>query len=257
MPTHVYRGFSPSILFFILISFCAGRGATAAPPFHGTLFTPVEKNNAIGPPNADAAAYYPYQPRELRELTDVASAVRETLATHLSERLGTAFYARLKFAGGEAVNLDELHRMLPASRKFSREVPTYLLWFEFEMPEVGIRVYTASIALRRDGSVIREIDLPPFAREPGKLRFAPLAEVSARLAAEGAIDEKTTTVNIAYDPKSAQMIWHYEQALPGESTVVNVRKHRRKREHRGGDATIHQSRRFLDDPCSVWSARIP
>ena len=44
-----------------------------------------------------------------------------------------------------------------------------LLWFEFEMPEVGIRVYTASIALRRDGSVLREIELPPFAPRAGEI----------------------------------------------------------------------------------------
>ena len=137
--------------------------------------------------------------------------------------MGEAFYARLKFAGGEAVNLDELHRVLPASRKFLREVPTYLLWFEFEMPEVGVRVYTASVALRRDGSVIREIDLPPFATEPGKLRFVPVAEAAAGLAAKGVIDEKTSTVNIAYDEKRALIVWHFEQVLPGKGPALNVR----------------------------------
>ncbi len=202
---------------------CFRPMARATPPFHGSLFTPVTKETAIGPPTPDGAAYYPYEPRELHALTDVASDVRAALAAHLSARLGKAFCDRLKFAGGEAVNLDELHRVLPVSKSFAREVPTYLLWFEFEMPEVGIRVYTASIALRRDGSVIREIDLPPFASEPGKLQFAPLAEVSAKLISRGAIDARTTTVNIAYDDRRAQIIWHYEQALPGEGPVVNVR----------------------------------
>ena len=222
MPTPVYRLLRPTILIFILVCVWAGPEAMAA-PFHGTLFTPVSENSAIGPPSTDPVAYYPYQPRELRAWTDVTSDVRERLAAHLSERLGKPFYERLKFVGGEAVNLDELHRVLPASRKFPREVPTYLLWFEFEMPEVGIRVYTASIALRHDGSVIREIDLPPFASEPGKLRFVPLTEVTARLIAKGSINGKTTTVNIGYDLKKAQIVWHYEQALPGSSAVVNVR----------------------------------
>ena len=207
----------------VLWCVCFPWMAFAAPPFHGSLFTPVSKETAIGPPTPESAAYYPYEPRELHALTDVASDVRATLAAHLSARLGGAFYERLKFAGGEAVNLDELHRVLPASRTFAREVPTYLLWFEFEMPEVGIRVYTASIALRRDGSVIREIDLPPFANEPGKLQFAPLAKVSGKLIAEGMIDAKTTTVSIVYDDRHAQIVWHYEQALLGTSAAVNVR----------------------------------
>ena len=183
----------------------------------------MSEKTAIGPPYTAPVAYYPYEPRELKAWEDVTSDVRESVAAHLSERLGKDFYARLKFAGGEAVNLDELHRALPASRKFRREVPTYLLWFEFEMPEVGIRVYTASIELRRDGSVMREIDLPPFAAEPGKLKFAPLAEVSAGLVSKGAIDAKTATANIAYDDKRALVLWHFEQALPGRSAVVSVK----------------------------------
>ncbi len=197
--------------------------ASAAPPFHGSLFTPVGDQTAIGPPSKEPTAYYPYEPRELKAWTDVSSEARETVAAHLKARLGEEFYDRLKFAGGEAVNLAELHRVLPASRKFRPEVPTYLLWFEFEMPEVGIRVYTASIAARRDGSVVREIDLPPFAAEPGKLKIAPLAGVTAGLISRGMIDARATTVNIAYDEKHARIVWHFEQALPGDGPVVQVR----------------------------------
>ena len=211
------------LLIFALLSAWPWSEARAAPPFHGSLFTPVSKETAIGPPASDPVAYYPYEPRELGALSDVASEVREKVAAHLIDRLGKAFYDRLKFAGGEAVNLDELHRVLPASRKFRREVPTYLLWFEFEMPEVGIRVFTASIALRRDGSVIREIDLPPFATEPGKLKLTPLSEVIEGLTAKGKINPKTATVNIAYDDKPAQILWHFEQVLPGSGQVVSVR----------------------------------
>ena len=200
-----------------------GSETLAAPPFHGSLFTPVSQKTAIGPPYNAPVAYYPYEPRQLKAWADVASNVRESVAAHLTARLGKDFYARLKFAGGEAVNLDELHRVLPASRKFGREVPTYLLWFEFQMPEVGIRVYTASIELRRDGSVMREIDLPPFAAEPQKLKFTPLAGVSAGLISKGAVDPKTATANIAYDEKHALILWHFEQALPGRSAVVSVK----------------------------------
>ncbi len=227
MPTHVSRccsrGCSFAILLLVLLSPWVLSEASAAPPFHGSLFTPVSSQTAIGPPCTDPVAYYPYEPRELKAWTDVTSEVREAVAAHLKKRLGDNFYDRLKFVGGEAVNLDELHRALPASQKFRQEVPTYLLWFEFEMPEVGIRVYTASMALRRDGSVLREIDLPPFATEPEKLKIAPLAGVAAELVSRGVIDAKATTVSIAYHEKDAQIVWHFEQALSGRGPVVNVR----------------------------------
>ncbi len=227
MLTHVsrrcVRGFAPAVLVLTWLVPWMLSEASAAPPFHGSLFTPVGNQTAIGPPCTDPVAYYPYEPRELQAWKDVASEVRETVATHLKARLGAEFYERLKFVGGEAVNVTELHRVLPASRKFRQEVPTYLLWFEFEMPAVGIRVYTASMAVRRDGSVIREIDLPPFALEPGKLQFTPLAGVTAGLIAEGAIDPKASTVSLAYDEKHAQVLWHYEQVLSGTGPVVKVR----------------------------------
>ncbi len=216
---------APARAALVLGLLCAWPGAEgwAAPPFHGSLFTPVSQNSAIGPPHTAPVAYYPYEPRELKAWRDVASGVRQSVAAHLTERLGKDFYARMKFAGGEAVNLDELHRALPASKRFRREVPTYLLWFEFGQPDDGIRVYTASIELRRDGSVIREIDLPPFAAEPDKLRIKPLAEVSAELISKRVIDAEATTVNLAYDDKHALILWHFEQALPGRSAVVKVK----------------------------------
>lgn len=226
MRSHVFRCLvrpcAPAAAIALFLPWALSEVA-AAPPFHGSLFTPVNEKAAIGPPCTEPVAYYPYEPRELRAWTDVTSDVREKVAAHLKQRLGAEFYERLKFVGGEAVNLDELHRALPASRKFRQEVPTYLLWFEFERPEVGIRVYTASIALRRDGSVIREIDLPPFAAEPGKLQITPLARVTAGLISKGLIDAKAATVSIAYREKQAQVVWHFEQALPGGGPEVNVR----------------------------------
>ena len=227
MITHVFRRCIrrcvSAVLMLALFAWWGLTEASAAPPFHGSLFTPVRDLTAIGPPCTEPVAYYPYEPRPLTAWTDVASEARETVAAHLKQRLGAEFYAGLKFVGGEAVNVAELHRVLPASRKFRQEVPTYLLWFEFERPAAGIRVYTASMAVRRNGSVIREIDLPPYATEPGKLKFAPLAGVTAGLIARGIIDADTTTVSIAYDEKHAQVLWHYEQVLSGSGPVVNVR----------------------------------
>ena len=167
-----------AILLIVLLAPWGLAEASAAPPFHGSLFTPVASQTAIGPPCTEPVAYYPYQPRQLRAWTDVASEnMREKVAAHLRERLGAEFYGRLKFVGGEAVNLDELHRVLPASRKFRREVPTYLLWFEFELPEAGVRVYTASMAVRGDGaascvkkSTCRRL---PSSRESSSLRRWP------------------------------------------------------------------------------------
>ncbi len=227
MFTHAFRrcprGLARAVLTTAFCGLWVVPEVSAAPPFHGSLFTPVSDQTATGPPCTEPMAYYPYEPRELHTWADVPSEVREAVAAHLRARLGGEFYDRLKFVGGEAVNLAELQRVLPAARKFRQEVPTYLLWFEFEMPEAGIRVYTASMGVRRDGSVVREINLPPFAIEPGKLKIAPLTGVTAGLVSQGKIDPTATTVSIAYDEKSAQIVWHYEQALPGNGPVVNVR----------------------------------
>ncbi len=190
-------------------------GAGSAAPFYGSLYTPVREGQAIGPLPDEPPAYYPYQPKEMRTLEELPAAVRAAAVAHVKARVGEEFYARLRFAGGQFVDVEELHRVNPASRKFRAQVPAYLLRFDFEMPKSGIRHYTASMGLRGGGEVIRELDLPASAKEPRKTAVKALAEVCAGLVKQRLIDPAAATATVTYDRKGDRLVWHFEQALPG------------------------------------------
>ena len=199
------------------------RGSLDAAPYHGSLYTPVREHQAIGPLPVEPIAYYPYIPRQIHRLEDLPAAVRARAVSAVEARVGAAFFARLRFAGGEAVNLRELHRVNPDSRRFSTEVPAYTLHWEFEMPEAGIRNYTATVTLRQDGSVLGALDLPDFATKPGKVQLVSLSKVSQDLIKKKLIDPASATATITYDGKADSLVWHFEQPLPGSGPEVKVR----------------------------------
>ena len=194
-----------------------------AAPFHGSLYTPVREHQAIGPLPSTPIAYYPYSPREVARLDDLPLTVRARAVAAVKDRVGDAFFARLHFAGGEAVDLRELHRLNPASRRFSAEVPAYTLRWEFAMPEAGIRNYTATVTLRRNGSVLGALDLPDFVARPEKVQLVSLSKVSQDLARKKLIDPAVATATVIYDGKTDSFVWHFEQPLPGSSLEVKVR----------------------------------
>ena len=197
-------------------------GPLLALPFHGSLYTPVREHQAIGPLPADPVAYYPYEPQQIRRLADLPVDVQFRAIAAVKGRVGDAFYGRLRFVGGEAVNLAELRRVNPDSRKFRAEIPAYALHWDFALPEAGIRNYTATLALRGDGTVLRRLDLPDFAANPDKLRLVPLARIAEDLIRKKRLDPAVATATVTYDGKAEHLVWHFEQPLPGGGAEIRI-----------------------------------
>ena len=195
----------------------------AAAPYHGSLYTPVKAGQAIGPIPAEPLAYYPYEPKRILRLADLPADISARALAAIRARVGDGFFKRLRFVGGEAVDLSELHRLNPDARKFRVEVPGYELHWEFTQPEAGIRNYTVTLALRRDGSVLKAPDLPAFGAHPEQENLVPLSRVSADLAARKLLDPATATATVTYDQKANCLVWHFEQPLPGPGPEVRVR----------------------------------
>jgi hypothetical protein len=166
--------------------------------------------------------YGRYRPKVPKSLAEIPEPVRGGLSRHLRTRLGDDFYARLKFVGGQIVDIEELHRVDPTSKNFRWEVPGYRLHFEFQMPEAGIRSYTAAINLRTDGSVLEEIDLPAFASNPEKLRFVSLAKALASVSTKG-FDSRKTIKEISYNRKEDILIWRFRQKTADDGLVMTFR----------------------------------
>jgi hypothetical protein len=151
-----------------------------------------------------------YKPAKAKSLDDIPEPARSRIVEHLKKRLGEKFYSILKLSGGQIVDLDELRRKEPNSKNYQWEAPAYLLHFEFRMPEKGIAFYQATIECRRDGSVIKEIDLPEIAKHPERGTFVSLKE--ALKAAKG-FDLEKSSVEMDYREKEGKCVYRVTQLV--------------------------------------------
>ena len=151
-----------------------------------------------------------YEPTVPKSLDDIPAPVREKVVAHLKKRLGEAFYASLRFAGGQVVDLAEFRRQEPNWRDFKWEVFAYRLNFQFQLPEKGIEVYQASIRLREDGSVIEEIDLPDMGKHPERAEFVALSEAVKLAVAEG-FDVAKCDREMEYREKEDRCVYLFRQ----------------------------------------------
>jgi hypothetical protein len=127
--------------------------------------------------------YDDYEPKEIDRLSQIPESIRTILMKHLHSRLGDAGLARLQFDGGQVVNKKKLLRVDPDAKDYQWPIPTYQLFFLFLMTEQPRVTYCAEIQLDENGGVIREIDLPFYAKTPEKLHIVPVSralEVAVR-----------------------------------------------------------------------------
>ncbi|MBA6262711.1 hypothetical protein [Colwellia sp. Bg11-12] len=151
-----------------------------------------------------------YEPEKPKSPLDIPKNIRSQLIQHLVKRLGSEFYSSLTFNGGQIVNIGELYEMEPNVKNHEWEVHSFDLHFELSKPEIGIQSYIAQIQLRQDGSIINEINLPDFSKNPEKLKIYSLSDAYNK-SQESGFDTEHVNVTLAYDTKTDNLVWKFEQ----------------------------------------------
>lgn len=152
---------------------------------------------------------YPYQPKEIKALTDLPEDIRTKTVNHLITRLGNDFYSKLSFVGGLVIDRAELYRVYPEAKNFHWEIPAYELHFSFSEPSKGIKVYRAYLSLRSNGEVIKEIALPEISRSPQKANLISLRD-AINIAIERDFPKKKMKLALAYSEEQDSIIWVVE-----------------------------------------------
>lgn len=195
------------LLFCLIIFFVTS--AWASPPL-----SPVTKY-------AGETSFGNYTPENAKSLKDLPAHIRLKLLAHLRTRLGP-FMKQLTFSGGQIVNFQKLKRDEPNSKNYEWEVHAYDLHFDFKMPEIGIQSYTAQIELRRDGSVLEEIDLPAFATSPDKLNFFSLIKAVSVAVSHGFTRSHMRT-EILYLKEVDSLVWSFSQVVADDGLIINFK----------------------------------
>jgi len=150
--------------------------------------------------------YGDYEPKEPRSLRGFPKGIRFKVVTHLRARLGDAVFARLRYTGGQVVDIDRLHKVNPDSMEYEWVVPTYLLHFTIELGSDPAERYCAEITLAADGTVLDDIALPKTADDPGRLAIVPKAKAVA-VAATHDIPVERAWTQLAYAPAFDCLEW--------------------------------------------------
>ena len=154
-----------------------------------------------------APSYYlGVAPRILKSLADLPAPLAQQVEQHLLARLGAQFYHELHFAGGQAADFTEDRWQ----SKDSDGDCAYELNFELQRPAAGVISYLALLSLKRDGSILREIDLPAVARAPARAGIITLAKAREIARARGFEGQEITT-EINYDPDRDILVWSFRK----------------------------------------------
>jgi len=161
-----------------------------------------------------------YKPVEPKTLDEIPGQIRRKLHAHLIDRLGEKYVARLRFAGGQIVDHDELYRVDP-SANYQWKVFAYSLIFRISAPEKGITAYYARIELDKNGDVIRDIELPPVRRLPIKQNFIPLSQAYAS-ASKHKFDRNSTRPEIVYDRDIESIVFQLNEVIGREPQIDRI-----------------------------------
>ena len=153
-----------------------------------------------------------YRPREPHDLDELAPLIRRKLFNHLVEKLGERFVTRLKLAGGQIIDVNELYRVEPEARRFKWKIPTYNLFLSFSLPEKGISSYCVEIEMDRNGDLLKEFALPPMRRLALKQEFISLRQAYG-IAERAGFNITKTGAELGYDGAIESITYHLQQRL--------------------------------------------
>ena len=76
----------------------------------------------------------PYQPSTIKGWSSIPEPAKSRIVTHLKNRLGNDFYAKLSLVGGQIIDITVLHEKEPGSKNYKWEIPAYCLNLRLSRP---------------------------------------------------------------------------------------------------------------------------
>ena len=165
---------------------------------------------------------FPYDPRTIERIDELPEQIAFRLKEHLVDRLGADYYSRLKFTCGLIVDFDELYRVDPGAKNSQWKIFAFKIEYSFSLPEVGIKKYEAEIWLDKDGSVIREIDLPDTRNNPEKFTILPVKQAVRISKQKGMTPQK---IELAYRDADNSIVWRMIRQTSHGTRQLDISAH--------------------------------
>ncbi|MGQ0542929.1 MAG: hypothetical protein ACT4O9_13905 [Blastocatellia bacterium] len=142
----------------------------------------------------------------IASLSEIPMPARGKLIEHLRSKLGDRFFKRLKFDGGEWVDLATLKLQSPKDYEWNSPMGAYDLVFRFSDTQKGLKYFYSKLVLDDDGSIREDIGLPDIGAHAEKAQI-----ISCRRAIEIAVangfPRRSVSVRFEYDSDENAFVW--------------------------------------------------
>ncbi len=162
-----------------------------------------------------------YHPKTPSSLFDLPDTIRKKLVSHLVDRLGQSFYSKMKISGGQIVNLDSLYLVNENAKDYKWIPYSYYLCFSFEDIEKGVGLYTAQIVLGKNGSAIKDIELPSIRINPEKANIISLYE-AADIAKRHDFTNTFENASLWYDRDTDNLNWCFKKIVNDNGLTFGI-----------------------------------
>jgi hypothetical protein len=178
---------------FVFVGHAFGRGCPVDAGFRGSTYSIDRYKNR-------------FLIKAVENLNQISEPVREKLIEHLRSKLGEKFFRRLKFGGGEWIDLEALKRESPKDHDWNAPMGAYDLIFRFSDPEKGLKYFYSTVVVDDDGSIRKDIYLPDIADHPEKSKIIPCQQAVV-IAQHNGFPKQSINVTFDYSPDEATFVW--------------------------------------------------
>lgn len=151
--------------------------------------------------------------KPLRNLNDLPENVRNQLQLYFNKKLGKQFAKKLKFDGGEYLDLNRLKQEFPNLYEPNLKYGAYDLLFYFSDKSKGLKYFYSKLVLHEDGSVSQELNLPDIGKNPEKGTIISCKEAS-KIAEKNGFPKKFQSQWFHYNAELKTFIWEIHDRRP-------------------------------------------
>jgi len=139
--------------------------------------------------------------------------VRNQLQLYFNKKLGNQFAKKLKFDGGQYLDLNRLKKEFPDLYESNLKYGAYNLLFYFSDKENGLKYFYSKLVLYEDGSVSQELNFPNIGENPEKGKIIKCQEAS-KIAENNGFPVKHQSIWFQYNSELEIFIWEIHDNRP-------------------------------------------
>ncbi len=158
-----------------------------------------------------------YKPFEIRTYQDLPKEISCKVKRYLKKRVGKKLYHDFQLIGGRIINLENLKNR---NKGWKTSKTTYELCFSYRNIDADVNMYTSSIKLDKEGTILKDIEFPLVTKQLKFKKIVSFGEIKniarrkeiyieKRIVKKGEYVTYVTEIKMDYDKNNNILIWKF------------------------------------------------